>query len=92
MRSLFANWQTTAAGVIVIALGAAKTFLGIEVPGFSLDFVAALPVGLGLILAKDATASFADPRFTMPKPGAGAPPLPTHDKCVRTPFPGARDN
>jgi hypothetical protein len=47
MRSLFANWQTTAAGVIVIALGAAKTFLGIEVPGFSLDFVAALPVGLG---------------------------------------------
>ena len=92
MRSLFANWQTTAAGVIVVALGAAKTFLGIEVPGFSLDFVAALPVGLGLILAKDATATFADPQFTTPKPDARAPPLPTHDKRVATPFPGARDN
>jgi hypothetical protein len=53
---ILANWQTTAAGVIVIALGAAKTFLGIEVPGFSLDFIAALPVGIGLILAKDAAS------------------------------------
>lgn len=92
MRSLFANWQTTAAGVIVVALGAAKTFLGIEVPGFSLDFVAALPVGVGLILAKDATAGFTDPRFTMPKPGTGASPLPAHDRRLATPLPGARDN
>jgi len=53
---ILTNWQTTAAGLIVIALGAAKTFLGIDVPGFSLDFIAALPVGVGLILAKDAAA------------------------------------
>jgi hypothetical protein len=45
----------------------------------------------GLILAKDATAGFADPRFTTPKPGAGAPPLPTHDKRVAT-FLSARGN
>jgi hypothetical protein len=68
INSILANWQTTAAGVIVIALGAAKSFLGIEVPGFSLDFIAALPVGIGLILAKDA-ASLG---------GAGAPPSPPH--------------
>jgi hypothetical protein len=67
-NSILANWQTTAAGLIVIALGAAKTFLGIEVPGFSLDFIAALPVGIGLVLAKDAAS-----------PGrAGAPPTPPH--------------
>jgi hypothetical protein len=73
MHSLFANWQTTSAGVIVVALGAAKTFLGIEVPGFSLDFVAALPVGVGLILAKDGAAGSAahsDPRLPTPFPGA----------------------
>jgi hypothetical protein len=64
---ILTNWQTTAAGVIVIALGAAKSFLGIEVPGFSLDFIAALPVGVGLILAKDAAAL-----------GANAPPYPPH--------------
>jgi hypothetical protein len=53
---ILTNWQTTAAGVIVIALGAARTFLGIEVPGFSLDFIGALPVGVGLVLAKDAAS------------------------------------
>jgi hypothetical protein len=55
LTPILANWQTTAAGLIVIALGAANTFLGIHVPGFSLGFVAALPVGVGLIFAKDAT-------------------------------------
>jgi hypothetical protein len=68
INSILTNWQTTAAGAIVIALGAAKTFLGIEVPGFSLDFVAALPVGVGLILARDA-ASLG---------GVGAPPTMPH--------------
>ncbi len=67
-NSILANWQTTAAGVIVIALGAAKTFLGVEVPGFSLDFIAALPVGIGLILASDAASPG----------GAGAPPASPH--------------
>jgi hypothetical protein len=74
MRNIFlANWQTTAAGLIVLALGAAKTFLGIEVPGFTLDFIAALPVGAGLVLAKDGahrSAAHPDPRFSTPFPGA----------------------
>jgi hypothetical protein len=74
MRNVFlTNWQTSATGLIVIALGAAKTFLGIEVPGFSLDFIAALPVGVGLILAKDGAhenAARPDPRFSTPFPGA----------------------
>lgn len=76
MKSIAANWQTTAAGLIVIALGAAHTFLGIQVPGFSFDFIAALPVGAGLILAKDA---------------AGLPSA-KGDPRVSTPFPGAADN
>jgi hypothetical protein len=74
MRNVFlTNWQTTASGLIVIALGAANTFLGIHVPGFSLDFVAALPVGAGLILARDGahrSAVHPDPRFSTPFPGA----------------------
>jgi hypothetical protein len=53
MNYIAANWKTTATGVIVIALGAAHTFLGINIPGFTLDFLSALPVGAGLILAKD---------------------------------------
>jgi hypothetical protein len=70
------NWQTTAAGLIVIGLGAAHTFLGIDVPGFTLDFIAALPVGAGLILAQDASAGAStvqaedDPRFSTPFRGA----------------------
>jgi hypothetical protein len=71
MKSIAANWQTTTAGLIVIALGAAHTFLGIDVPGFSLDFITALPVGAGLILAKDAAVAGppdakGDPRFSTP--------------------------
>jgi hypothetical protein len=54
MNTIAANWKTTAAGVIVIALGAAHTFLGIDIPGLALDFLSALPIGAGLILAKDA--------------------------------------
>jgi hypothetical protein len=54
MNHIASNWKTTATGVIVIALGAAHTFLGIDIPGFALDFLSALPVGAGLILARDA--------------------------------------
>jgi hypothetical protein len=57
MSTIAANWKTTATGVIVIALGAAHTFLGIDIPGFTLDFLSALPVGAGLILAKDANVA-----------------------------------
>jgi hypothetical protein len=59
MKSIFSNWQTTASGLIVIALGAAHSFLGIDIPGFSLDFLSALPLGAGLIFAKDATSQTA---------------------------------
>ena len=55
MFTLFANWKTTLAGVVVIALGALNTFAGVHVPGFDMGFAAALPVGIGLIAAKDAT-------------------------------------
>jgi hypothetical protein len=57
MNTIAANWKTTATGAIVIALGAAHTFLGINIPGFTLDFLSALPVGAGLILAKDANVT-----------------------------------
>ncbi len=51
------NWKTSLAGTIIIALGALNTFLGIRIPGFNLDFTAALAAGAGLILAKDAGVS-----------------------------------
>jgi len=78
MKAITANWQTTAAGLIVIALGAAHTFLGIDVPGFSLDFIAALPVGAGLILAKDAAG--------------GASVTQAQGGPLSTPFTGTADN
>jgi hypothetical protein len=49
------NWKTSLAGVSIIAIGAAHTFLGVDIPG-ALDFYASLPVGMGLVLAKDANA------------------------------------
>jgi hypothetical protein len=79
MKPILANWRTTAAGLIVVALGAAKTFLGIDVPGFSLDFIAALPVGVGLILAKDAVA----PLVGDPIPEAGGVAGPIGSKTPR---------
>lgn len=54
MASLFTNWKTTLAGVIVIALGAAHT-MGINVPGFTMDLGPALTAGIGLIFASDAS-------------------------------------
>ena len=51
------NWKTSLAGLITIAVGAADTFFGINIPGFPAtfaDFYTALPIGLGLIFAKDA--------------------------------------
>jgi hypothetical protein len=61
MKSIFSNWQTTASGLVVIALGAAHSFLGVDVPGFTLDFLSALPLGAGLIFAKDAAHQTATP-------------------------------
>jgi hypothetical protein len=53
MKSLLTNWKTTLAGVVIIVLGAMNTFLGIHVPGFNLDFLAALTTGSALLFAKD---------------------------------------
>lgn len=53
MTSILANWKTSLGGIILIALGAASSFLGVKVPGFNLDFTAALTAGLALLFAKD---------------------------------------
>lgn len=53
MQNLFTNWQTSLTGVVIIGLGALGTFLGIKIPGFTMDFGTALAMGIGLILAKD---------------------------------------
>lgn len=57
MQALFSNWKTSVAGMVIIALGAANTFLGIHVPGFDLGFTAALTAGIGLIMAKDSNVT-----------------------------------
>ena len=56
MQMLLANWKTTLTGVLIIGLGALNTFVGIHIPGFNLDFGAALAAGAGMLLAKDGTA------------------------------------
>jgi hypothetical protein len=50
---VFASWKTTLAGAIVIGLGALHTFFGVDIPGVTADFYTALPIGAGLIFAKD---------------------------------------
>jgi hypothetical protein len=53
MNFIMSNWKTSLTGLVIIALGAASTFLGIKIPGFNMDFLAALTAGIGLIIAKD---------------------------------------
>lgn len=53
MNFILNNWKTSLTGLIIIALGAASSFLGIKIPGFNLDFLAALTAGIGLLIAKD---------------------------------------
>ncbi len=53
MNALLTNWKTSAAGLIIVLLGALSTFVGIKIPGFTMDFSNALLVGIGLIMAKD---------------------------------------
>ena len=57
MASLLTNWKTGLAGLIIIALGALSSFLGVHVPGFNMDFGAALTTGIALILAKDSNVT-----------------------------------
>lgn len=54
---LVANYKTTIAGAALIGIGALNTFFGIQIPGAeAITFAAALPGGIGLIVAQDASA------------------------------------
>lgn len=57
MDAILMNWRTSITGLFVIVLGALSTFAGIHVPGFNLDFAAALTVGVGMLLAKDSVVT-----------------------------------
>lgn len=57
MDSIMKNWKTSAGGLIIIILGALGTFIGIKVPGFSMDFGVALTTGLALLFAKDSNVT-----------------------------------
>lgn len=48
------NWRTSAAGGILIAIGALNTFLGVHVPGLEIGIGPALASGIGLLFAGDA--------------------------------------
>lgn len=65
MDALLTNWKTSAAGALVILLGAAE-LAGVHVPGFSMDPGAAFAAGLGLLLASDAKSKV--PTRDVPKP------------------------
>ena len=54
MDSIMKNWKTSVGGLIIIVLGALASFVGIKVPGFSMDFGVALTTGLALLFARDA--------------------------------------
>jgi galactokinase len=57
MQAILTNWKTSLAGVIIIALGAANTFLGVHVPGFDLSFASSIPIGVGLMFSSDGVAT-----------------------------------
>ena len=57
MASIFANWKTSASGLILILLGLGGQFLGIHVPGFTGDPGTMIMAGLGLIVAKDSNVT-----------------------------------
>lgn len=52
--SILTNWKTSLGGVILIIVAILHQFLGINVPGFTMDIGAALAAGLALIFAGDA--------------------------------------
>lgn len=54
MVDLIANWKTSIAGLVLIAVGLLEGGLGMHIPGFSMDAGAALATGIGLLMAKDA--------------------------------------
>ena len=54
MSSLLTNWKTTLAGVILILVGGLGALVGIHIPGFTMESGAAITMGIGLLVAKDA--------------------------------------
>ena len=54
MSSVLANWKTSLAGVVLIAVGILSAFFDVHFPGFTMDSGAAITMGLGLLVAKDA--------------------------------------
>jgi hypothetical protein len=55
MKNMLTNWKTTSAGVMMI-LTAILSFLGVKVPGMTVDPSTAGPLliaGLGLLFSKD---------------------------------------
>lgn len=50
---ILGNWQTTLAGVVIIAMSAFDSFI-YDLPQWNLSFGASFAVGIGLILGKDA--------------------------------------
>jgi hypothetical protein len=59
MNSLIDNWKTTLSGAVLILVGGLGAFLGVHIPGFSMDPGLAITTGIGLLVAKDATANVA---------------------------------
>ena len=53
MTAVLTNWKTTVAGIVVIVLGGLH-YVGVNVPGFTMDIGPAITAGIGLILAGDA--------------------------------------
>lgn len=57
MNFILTNWKTSLGGLILIVLGALSTFLGVKVPGFTMDFGTAFVAGIALLTAKDGNVS-----------------------------------
>lgn len=49
------HWKTTVAGVILIGAAVCHSFFGIDIPGFTMDLGTSITMGLGLIVATDAS-------------------------------------
>lgn len=54
---MLANWKTSVAGLLLIAVGVVAPLFGVEVPGFHMDPGTAVTMGIGLILSKDYNAA-----------------------------------
>lgn len=53
MANMLTNWKTSLGGLVLVGVAALHTFAGVNVPGFSMDFGAAVTAGLALLFAQD---------------------------------------